>query len=72
MLKLRFKPDSATLGSLVKGFCRMNKVNEAVSFVNKMVELGYKVDIAAYNTIIDSLCQTRRATEALSFFVQRD
>ncbi|KAF8093201.1 hypothetical protein N665_0388s0002 [Sinapis alba] len=40
MLKLGYEPDRVTLGSLVNGFCRRNKVSDAVSFVQKMVELG--------------------------------
>lgn len=69
VLRLRsFCPDTCSFNIMMRGLCRMNKVDKAFEFFEIMIKVGCYPDHVTYNTLINGLCRVDkvdRATELL-------
>ncbi|KAK2995000.1 hypothetical protein RJ640_030047 [Escallonia rubra] len=58
-------PDSYTYGTLVNGFCRTGKINEAKELFREMDTKGCSPSVVTYTSLIHGLCQSNNFDEAL-------
>ncbi|KAL5991044.1 hypothetical protein ACLOJK_011950 [Asimina triloba] len=64
-----FVPDTCTFNIVIKGLCRLGKVDQAFVFFNEMKSSDCCPDTITYNTLVDGLCwgeNVGRARELLN------
>lgn len=65
-MKLGYDPNVVTLSSLLNGYCRCNRISEAVALVDQMVETGYQPNTITFNLLIHGLFLHNKASEAVA------
>ncbi|KAJ4703538.1 Pentatricopeptide repeat-containing protein [Melia azedarach] len=61
-------PDSYTFGTLINGFCRLGKINEAKELFKEMETKGCSPTVVTYTCLINGLCQAKNVDEAMRLF----
>ncbi|GKE16663.1 pentatricopeptide repeat-containing protein, partial [Tanacetum coccineum] len=61
-------PDRIVFNSLTKGFCKSNRLVDALSLSHAMCKRGFAPSKIAYEYMLISLCASRLVTEALNIY----
>ena len=66
MKKNSVKPSVVTYSTLVKGYCRMDRIEVAIELVGEMRMAGIEPNSIVYNSTIDALGEVGKIKEALA------
>ncbi|PIN13521.1 hypothetical protein CDL12_13859 [Handroanthus impetiginosus] len=65
ILRLRsFCPDTCSFNIVMRGLCRVGKVEKAFEFFDVMRSFGCHPDLVSYNTLINGLCRVGKVDRA--------
>ncbi|GFP93858.1 pentatricopeptide repeat-containing protein at2g06000 [Phtheirospermum japonicum] len=65
MLRLRsLSPDTCSFNIVMRGLCRMSKVEKAFEFFDVMKNFSCHPDLVSYNTLINGLCRVGKVERA--------
>lgn len=62
-----YPPDSYTYGTLINGFCRFRKLNEAKELFKEMKVKGCLPSVVTYTSLINGLSQSQNLDDALEY-----
>ncbi|CAK8535933.1 unnamed protein product [Lathyrus sativus] len=67
--QMKIRLEESSFRVLIKGLCRIKRVDYAVKIMNCMIEDGYSLDDKICSLIISSLCEQNYLTSAEALFV---
>ena len=67
MVSKDIKTDCVVVNLILKCFCQLGRVSEAVHQLKELEEIGI-VDNISYNVVVDALCKLGRVDEAMVLF----
>ena len=62
------KPDLITYSTMIKGFCKDQNIEAALTALNKMEASGIKADEVLYNSLLDGCCKVNELEIAFKVF----
>lgn len=70
-LKLGLEPNVVTYSTVIRGYCLLGHVDDALSLHVKLITFGFKgFNHMTYGTLVDGLCKTQGPSSALSFLLK--
>lgn len=71
MLQSQCKPDVITLNTIISGFCRMGRIEEALKIMNDMLMGKFNSpDAVTFTTVICGMLNVGRIREALDYCIK--
>jgi pentatricopeptide repeat protein len=57
-----------TVNTLIKGFCKVGQIQEAIDLIRKSTEYGFSPDCISYSTVIHELCKKGDTNKAFELW----
>ncbi|KAM7472620.1 hypothetical protein LguiA_010803 [Lonicera macranthoides] len=57
MLELGLQPDCFSYTTIIRGYCKIGEVNDALNFLGKILNTGMEPSITTYTTLIEGYCK---------------